>query len=161
MFRLPARRRNRAFAMLALASFLASGPVLADPLAVQASLEQKTAVDAGGEAAVAEPNANAEELGFEQFDEGRASYYGHNLAGNRTASGEIFNPREFTAAHRTLPMGSRLRVTNKANGKSVIVRINDRGPFRDDRIIDVSLAAAREIAMVGAGTASVTLELMR
>ncbi|HEV2078452.1 MAG TPA: septal ring lytic transglycosylase RlpA family protein [Allosphingosinicella sp.] len=90
--------------------------------------------------------------------EGMASFYGAELAGNRTASGERFNPNALTAAHRTLPMGTKLRVTNKANGKSVIVRINDRGPFSKGRIIDVSREAAEQISMVRSGTARVTLE---
>ena len=92
--------------------------------------------------------------------EGEASYYGRELAGNRTASGERFNPRAFTAAHRTLPLGSKLRVTNKANGRSVIVRINDRGPFAKSRLIDISYAAAEEISMVRAGKARVSLALI-
>lgn len=90
--------------------------------------------------------------------EGMASFYGAELAGNRTASGERFNPKALTAAHRTLPMGTKLRVTNKANGKSVVVRINDRGPFAKNRIIDVSRGAAEQISMVRSGTARVTLE---
>ncbi len=93
--------------------------------------------------------------------EGEASYYGNELAGNRTASGERFNPRDLTAAHRTLPLGTKLRVTNQANGKSVIVRINDRGPFVKSRLIDLSLGAAREIGMVRTGTARVTVEILR
>jgi rare lipoprotein A len=92
--------------------------------------------------------------------EGEASYYGRELAGNRTASGERFNPRALTAAHRTLPLGSKLKVTNKSNGRSVIVRINDRGPFAKSRLIDISYAAAEEIAMVRAGKARVTLALI-
>jgi rare lipoprotein A len=95
---------------------------------------------------------------FEVVGQGEASYYGHELAGNRTASGERFNPQAMTAAHRTLPLGTKLRVTNRANGKSVIVRINDRGPFVGRRIIDVSLGAAREIGLVRAGRGQVTLE---
>jgi rare lipoprotein A len=98
---------------------------------------------------------------FEQVGEGVASYYGHELAGNRTSSGERFNPAAFTCAHRTLPLGTKLRVTNLANGRSVIVRVNDRGPFIRGRILDVSLAAAREIAMVGPGSARVRLEVVR
>lgn len=90
--------------------------------------------------------------------EGMASFYGAELAGNRTANGERFNPSALTAAHRTLPMGTKIRVTNKANGKSVIVRINDRGPFAKGRIIDVSRGAAERISMVRSGTARVTLE---
>jgi len=97
----------------------------------------------------------------EHVGDGVASYYGRELAGNRTASGERFNPRAMTAAHRTLPLGSKLRVTNKANGESVVVRINDRGPFHKSRLIDVSFAAAEEIGMIRSGKASVRLELLR
>lgn len=91
---------------------------------------------------------------------GEASYYGHELAGRPTASGEIFNPARLTAAHRTLPLGSRVRVTNPRTGASVVVRINDRGPFAKRRVIDLSLAAAREIGMLRSGTARVELELL-
>ncbi len=91
---------------------------------------------------------------------GMASYYGNELAGNRTASGERFNPGDLTAAHRTLPFGSMVRVTNTSNGDSVVVRINDRGPFSHGRVIDVSHAAAREIGMHRSGTARVKLALL-
>ena len=89
---------------------------------------------------------------------GRASYYGAELAGNPTASGEPFDPSDLTAAHRTLPFGTRLRVTNDKTGASVVVRVNDRGPFHADRVVDVSTAAAEEIGLRRAGTAHVTLE---
>ncbi len=102
-----------------------------------------------------------DEPDVEHVGSGVASYYGRELAGNRTASGERFNPGALTAAHRTLPLGSKLRVTNKSNGKSVVVRINDRGPFAKKRVVDVSLAAAQQIGMVRAGTAMVNLELLR
>ena len=95
-----------------------------------------------------------------EIDGGMASYYGNELAGNRTASGERFNPGELTAAHRTLPFGSMVRVTNTSNGDSVVVRINDRGPFSHGRVIDVSHAAAREIGMHRSGTARVKLALL-
>ena len=91
---------------------------------------------------------------------GMASYYGNELAGNRTASGERFDPGQLTAAHRTLPFGSMVRVTNTSNGDSVIVRINDRGPFSRGRVIDVSQAAAREIGMHRSGTERVKLALL-
>jgi rare lipoprotein A (peptidoglycan hydrolase) len=91
---------------------------------------------------------------------GRASYYGEELAGNPTASGESFDPTKLTAAHRTLPLGSRVRVTNTRTGDAVVVRINDRGPFHGQRVIDLSKAAARKIGMVRAGTARVKLELL-
>jgi rare lipoprotein A len=98
---------------------------------------------------------------FQALGQGEASYYGNELAGNRTATGERFLPNGLTAAHRTLPLGSKVRVTNLANGRSVIVRVNDRGPFVRSRLIDVSLGAAREIRMVGSGKAQVKLELLR
>src|SRR3546814_18623141 len=88
------------------------------------------------------------------------SYYGDRFAGNPTASGERFDPDERTAAHRTLAFGRHVRVTNLANGKSVIVRINDRGPFSRGRVIDVSHAAAREIGMQRSGTARVSMTLL-
>ncbi|HWW58751.1 MAG TPA: septal ring lytic transglycosylase RlpA family protein [Sphingopyxis sp.] len=91
---------------------------------------------------------------------GVASYYGTELAGNRTASGERFDPGQLTAAHRSLPFGSMVRVTNTSNGDSVVVRINDRGPFAHGRVIDVSTAAAREIGMHRSGTARVKLALL-
>ncbi len=95
-----------------------------------------------------------------EIDGGTASYYGRELAGNRTANGERFDPGQLTAAHRTLPFGSLVRVTNMANGDSVVVRINDRGPFHRGRVIDVSHAAAREIGMHRSGTARVKLALL-
>ncbi|HET6523404.1 septal ring lytic transglycosylase RlpA family protein [Sphingopyxis sp.] len=95
-----------------------------------------------------------------EIDGGMASYYGNELAGNRTASGERFDPGQLTAAHRTLPFGSKVRVTNMTTGDSVIVRINDRGPFAHGRVIDVSHAAAREIGMQRSGTARVKLALL-
>lgn len=91
---------------------------------------------------------------------GVASYYGQELAGNRTASGERFDPAGMTAAHRTLPFGSMVRVTNLANGQSVVVRINDRGPFGGKRVIDVSQAAAKEIGLHRSGTARVSIALL-
>ena len=91
---------------------------------------------------------------------GEASYYGAAFAGRPTANGERFNPAEMTAAHRTLPFGSMLRVTNTSNGRSVIVRVNDRGPYAHNRVIDLSKGAAQHIGMVQSGTANVKLELI-
>ena len=107
------------------------------------------------------PAEEATEPALEHVGDGMASYYGHELAGNRTASGERFNPKALTAAHRTLPLGSKLKVTNKKNGKSVIVRVNDRGPFVKKRLIDLSLGAAQKISMVAAGHAAVRIERFR
>jgi rare lipoprotein A (peptidoglycan hydrolase) len=90
---------------------------------------------------------------------GMASYYG-NESGSQTASGARFVASAMTAAHRTLPFGTRVRVTNKANGRSVVVTINDRGPFVRGRIIDLSTGAAGVIGMMGAGVAPVTVEVL-
>jgi len=86
---------------------------------------------------------------------GQASWYGSDFQGSPTASGEPFNMNALTAAHHTLPLGSYARVKNLDNGRSVVVRINDRGPHARRREIDLSYAAAREIEMIGAGTAPV------
>jgi len=89
---------------------------------------------------------------------GTATWYGANAQGRRTAAGERFDRHALTAAHRTLPFNSRVRVTNLRNGRSVIVRITDRGRFGPGRVIDLSEAAAREIDMVDRGVARVRLE---
>lgn len=89
---------------------------------------------------------------------GVASYYGSELHGRRTASGERFNKEALTAAHRTAPFGSRLKVTNLTNGRSVMVRVNDRGPFVRGRIVDVSAGAARQIGFHGRGITRVRVE---
>jgi rare lipoprotein A len=91
---------------------------------------------------------------------GIASWYGPGFHGRRTSSGEIYNQYDLTAAHQTLPHGTHVRVTNLTNGRIVLVRINDRGPFVDDRIIDLSYAAARQIDMIGPGTAAVRMEVL-
>jgi rare lipoprotein A (peptidoglycan hydrolase) len=91
-------------------------------------------------------------------EEGEASWYGPGLYGRRTASGEVLRPGDFTAAHRTLPFGTCLRVLNLDNGRSVEVRVNDRGPFASGRILDVSEAAARALGMHGRGVVRVRLE---
>jgi rare lipoprotein A len=94
--------------------------------------------------------------------EGLASYYAEPYHGRPTASGEIFDSyKAMTAAHRTLPFNTMVRVTNKANGETVDVRINDRGPFVDGRVIDLSMAAARKIDMVRAGVVPVKLHVMK
>ena len=90
---------------------------------------------------------------------GLASYYAEKYHGKPTASGEIFNMHNLTAAHRTLRFGTRVKVTHLANGRFVILHINDRGPFIAGRIIDLSLAAAEELQMVPAGLAEVRIEV--
>jgi rare lipoprotein A len=91
---------------------------------------------------------------------GTASWYGPGFSGKRTASGEIFDAAKFTAAHQTLPFGSKARVTNLNNGKSVNVVINDRGPYSGNRIIDLSPAAARAIDLIERGVARVRIDLL-
>jgi rare lipoprotein A len=89
---------------------------------------------------------------------GTASWYGKQFHGNRTASGEIYDMFAMTAAHPTMPIPSYARVANPRNGRSVIVRVNDRGPFKDGRVIDLSYGAATRLGIVGAGTAEVEVE---
>ena len=90
--------------------------------------------------------------------DGLASWYGGKFQGRQTANGEIFDTNKFTAAHKTLPFGTIVRVTNLENGKASLVRINDRGPFVEGRIIDLSRAAAVELEMAGMGIARVRVE---
>jgi rare lipoprotein A len=95
-----------------------------------------------------------------ESETGEASWYGPGFHGRRTANGEIFDKEALTAAHRTLPFGTVVRVRNLDNGRVVVVRINDRGPFARDRILDLSEAAARELDMMATGTAPVKLEIL-
>src|SRR5437870_1644247 len=92
--------------------------------------------------------------------DGLASWYGQQHQGRATASGEAFDMNKLTAAHRTLPFGTRLRVTNVENGRSVVVRVNDRGPWANDRILDLSLAAAKALGMAGDGVARVEIVVL-
>lgn len=91
---------------------------------------------------------------------GLASWYGPDFHGKATSNKEIYNMYDLTAAHNTLPFGTQVMVTNLDNGKSVVVRINDRGPFVKNRLIDLSFAAARVLGMVGTGTAPVKVEVL-
>lgn len=102
-----------------------------------------------GESQTAHPDAD-----------GLASYYADDLAGNATASGEPYDPRSRTAAHRTLPFGTKVRVTRVDTGDQVTVRINDRGPQQRERIVDLSRRAADALNMIDAGVVSVTLEVL-
>lgn len=91
---------------------------------------------------------------------GYASFYAHRFHGRKTASGETYDEREMTAAHLSLPHGTRVRVTNLSNGRSVVLRINDRGPWTKNRLIDVSFAAAQELRFVRQGLARVRIEVV-
>lgn len=92
--------------------------------------------------------------------QGSASWYGGKFHGRRTANGERYDMNKHTAAHKSLPFGTKVRVTNRINGKSVVVRINDRGPFVGNRIIDLSRGAAGAVDMIGTGVAPVIIEIM-
>ncbi|MDX2083410.1 MAG: septal ring lytic transglycosylase RlpA family protein [Rickettsiales bacterium] len=99
---------------------------------------------------------------YEEFEEtGIASWYGNQFHGRETANGEIYDSSTMTAAHPTLPLPSMIRVTNLRNGKSVILRVNDRGPFVDSRVIDVSEKAAEELGFKDYGTTEVRIQLLR
>jgi rare lipoprotein A len=93
--------------------------------------------------------------------QGQASWYGPGFFGNRTASGEVLRPGTLTAAHRTLPFGTQVRVTNMGNGRSAIVRINDRGPFHGNRVIDLAHGAANNLGLISSGIANVKLEVLQ
>lgn len=95
-----------------------------------------------------------------QTQKGVASYYHDSLHGNKTANGEIYRKGERSAAHKTLPLGTKVRVTKLSNGKSIVVRINDRGPFVKGRIIDLSRRAARDLGIIRSGISKVRVEVL-
>jgi rare lipoprotein A len=112
-----------------------------------------------------EPSANSaparpSDQPGEPFEEGKASWYGAPFHGRRASNGEVYDMNKLTAAHRTLPFNTVVRVTNMTNGRSTTVRITDRGPFVDNRIIDLSFAAAKEIESVGPGVVPVRLDIL-
>jgi rare lipoprotein A len=123
---------------------------------------RKTSFVADGRVAVARKHtpfaSHKNAAGTQVASNGLASFY---TEGTRTASGESFDTHELTAAHPTLPFGTRLRVTSVATGRSVTVRVNDRGPFVPGRVVDVSYAAAATLGMVGRGVAKVTLDVLQ
>ena len=118
---------------------------------------QPTVPDTSNLARIPEPPSTPH---LRPFEVGFASWYGPGFHGKVTASGKTFDAHDHTAAHRTLPIGTRVRVTNLANGKSTEVTIIDRGPFAKDRIIDLSSVAAEELGMKGKGTVRVRVEII-
>jgi len=101
------------------------------------------------------------ESGFpEVYQYGKASYYAGQFVGRMTANGEIFTSTEYTCAHKTLPFGTKLKVTNLETNESIVVRVNDRGPYVRNRIIDLSLRGAREIGLLKSGVANVSIEIV-
>jgi rare lipoprotein A len=139
-----------------------SPPSTASPDTIEST---KRATDAGPASAPATPSPKRSKpsqspapAGY--IEEGNASWYGVPFNGRRASNGEIYDMYKLTAAHRTLPFETMVRVTNLHNGKSTTVRITDRGPFVDNRIIDLSLAAAREIESIGPGVVPVRVEVL-
>lgn len=124
-------------------------------LATLANAQSASAPEASASAAVSAPAAAAMDT-----SEGKIAYYGSKFAGRKTASGERFNPAAMTMAHKSLPFGTQVRVTNLSNDKSVVVRVNDRGPTTPDRIGDLSSGAARKIGMIRAGVVNARLEVV-
>ena len=117
-------------------------------------------VFAGGCAPRKAPSATPASIARQGVETGQASWYGKAHQGHLTASGERFDMHALTAAHRTLPFGTIVRVTHLKSGRSVDVRINDRGPFHSGRIIDLSYEAARKLGIVGGGTARVKVTVI-
>jgi len=148
-----------------------------DPLDLVLPQEDATATESslsirGLESSIAEPVASPEQVSPPEPSKsvgpvvvsthsGEASWYGPGFYGNRTASGEVFRPGTMTAAHRTLPFGTKVRVTNLWNGRRAVVRINDRGPFVGHRVIDLGHGAAKELGLMTSGVAQVKLEVLR
>lgn len=122
----------------------------------QSGLVQKTELTQADEAQPVVAPAKAASSGAGSY--GLASYYSYP---GRTANGERYDPKQLTAAHRSLPFGTKLQVTNMNSGRSVVVRVNDRGPFIRGRVVDVSYAAARELDLLRSGTAKVKLEVLK
>lgn len=141
-------------------AFADLGPAQTEPFADSTAVDV-TEVAPAAPAPVAPSDLPLSAQVATMLDTGMASYYGRELAGNRTASGEAFDPTDLTAAHRTLPFGTRLRVTNQRTGQSVVVRVNDRGPYARGRVLDLSQAAAEQIGMVRTGSARVSIELLQ
>lgn len=152
-------QRSGVLAVLAAAVTLPlAGPVHAGSDRLPLAAVQTAAISPDLQALAAPAAPAAPE--FELIGTGMASYYGRELAGARTASGQRFDPRALTAAHRTLPFGTQVQVTNAATGDSVVVTINDRGPFHGNRLIDLSEAAAREIGIARMGSGMVKVAVL-
>lgn len=122
-------------------------------LAASAALFASAALTGAGHA---EPGGSSEQ----HFQSGHASWYGPGFHGRTTANGETFNQNALTAAHKTLPFGTQVRVTYERTGESVVVRINDRGPYAHGRVIDLSREAAEEIGLLNSGVGQVRLEIL-
>ena len=123
------------------------------------SEEQAKSETANEEISSVPDESNVENANYREYQVGVASYYAKKFQGNKTANGERFDNYKYTAAHRKLPFNTTVRVTNLANNRSVVVRINDRGPHKATRVLDVSYSAAKELGMIDSGTARVKIEI--
>jgi rare lipoprotein A len=130
---------------------LSTGNVLAQASAASAAASAPAATAAAAPAATAGAMAS---------ETGKIAWYGSKFTGRKTASGEAFNPNALTMAHKTLPFGTRVKITNPKNNKSVTVRVNDRGPTQDDRVGDVSYAVARKLGMLKSGVIEAELSVV-
>ncbi len=128
-----------------------------EPVAIRQQESEAPAAEAQPEPTAPAPTPRRVKLA----GTGEASWYGPGFFGNRTANGEVFRPGTMTAAHRTLPFGTKVKVTNLWNGRTAIVRINDRGPFHGNRIIDLAHGAAQRLGLVSSGIAQVRLEVVQ
>jgi rare lipoprotein A len=138
------RRFSSGFQQVALIGLVALSGYVTEQQQGQLSLQTQT-------------SAPAAKLVYREI--GKASWYGPGFQGNKTANGEIFNPNKLTAAHRRLPLGTKAEVTNLENGRKVRVRINDRGPYVKNRLIDLSRAAAKKLDMQKDGIARVEIKV--
>ena len=141
----------------ALAAIALTALVFLSGCAGPSTMESGASAATGSSAPAAEPAASEK---AERAEVGEASWYGVPYHGRTTASGETFNMNAMTAAHKTLPFGTKVKVTNMTNGRAVQVVINDRGPFVPGRIIDLSRAAADKIGMIKSGVAKVRVEVL-
>lgn len=142
----------------ALTTVIGTAMFLPNCLAASVATDTNSPTAVGAAATV--PAASTPTMLAQAAKSGRASWYGPGFHGKRTANGERFNQNAMTAAHRTLPFGTKVKVTNLHNGRSVVVRINDRGPFSRGRVIDLSKAAASVIGLFQSGTAPVRIQVL-
>jgi rare lipoprotein A len=106
------------------------------------------------------PVINDAQAGSSHTQKGMASYYHDRFHGRKTASGQRYNRNQYTAAHKTLPLGTKLEVTNTRTGRSIVVKVNDRGPYAKGRVLDLSREAARELGMINRGVAPIKFRVL-
>ncbi len=146
--------------LVAASLVFSAGSALLSPGWAQTAQPAASSASAPGASPSAPAQASANAAAASDAMSGTAAWYGRKFNGRKTASGQRFNAAAMTAAHPSLPFGTRVRVTNTANKRSVVVVINDRGPTTPGRMLDVSQAAAKKLGFTRAGTASVTLEVV-